>query len=238
MSAAREHVKPSLKNAGIPATRALVTATTSLAMSSVRGPTTAAIINRNSGAKLTQIHCRPSSPSGKLSPASSVSRRVLARDEVPHLVELHLGHRQIPQQVSVDRFGLVGRTPEPGQDGLFGDPEHKADPRQINTDQEHLEGHHDLLFRGAEVEKDRLARLRKLRLTGVTAKDTSLAALGEIRRDSTHVTRMSFGYNEHTRDWGTVGPSLWVFAWVNPPCSVMWQSHYSRRIGLFQNTKG
>ena len=44
---------------------------------SVRGPTTAAIINRNSGAKLTQIHCRPSWPSGKLSPASSVSRACL-----------------------------------------------------------------------------------------------------------------------------------------------------------------
>jgi len=32
---------------------------------------------------------------------------VLARDEVPHLVEWSLGHRQRPQQVLVDRFGLV-----------------------------------------------------------------------------------------------------------------------------------
>ena len=38
MSAAREPVKPALKNAGMPATRALVAATTSVAVSSVRGP--------------------------------------------------------------------------------------------------------------------------------------------------------------------------------------------------------
>src|SRR5215813_1792840 len=52
----------------MPATRALVAATISLAVSSVRGPTMAAIINRNSGAKLIQTHCRPSSLSGPLSP--------------------------------------------------------------------------------------------------------------------------------------------------------------------------
>src|SRR5678815_2098708 len=38
----------------MPATRAVVAATTSWAVSSVRGPTIAAIINRNSGAKLIQ----------------------------------------------------------------------------------------------------------------------------------------------------------------------------------------
>src|SRR5438874_8812725 len=67
---AREAV---VKNAGMPATRAFVTATTSLAVSSVRGPTMAVIIKRNSGAKLTQTHCRPSALSGRLSPAMSVS---------------------------------------------------------------------------------------------------------------------------------------------------------------------
>jgi hypothetical protein len=49
--------------------------------------------------------------------------------------------------------------------------------------------------------------------------------LGEIRRDSAHVPTCCSANNEHTRDSGTVGPSLWVFAWVNPPHSVMWQSH-------------
>src|SRR5437667_9270363 len=92
----------------------------------------------------------------------------------------------------VDRFGLLSRTSEPGQHSLFRDPEHKADPGQINPDQEHLESHHDFVFRSAKVEKDCLSRLRKLRRTGVTAKETSLAALGEIRRDRTHVpTRRS-----------------------------------------------
>ena len=112
---------------------------------------------------------------------------MLASDEVPHLIELHLGDRQVAQQVVVDRFGLMGCPPEPCQHGLFGDPEHKADAGQINTDQEHFEGHHDLVFRGAEIEKDRLARLRKWRLTSVTAKDTAFTALREVGCDSTHV---------------------------------------------------
>ena len=73
LRAAREHVKPSLKHTGIPATRALGAATPSLAVSSVRDPTMAAIITRNSGATLLQTHCRPSSPSGRLAPDASVS---------------------------------------------------------------------------------------------------------------------------------------------------------------------
>jgi hypothetical protein len=68
MSAAREPVTPSRQHAGLPATRAWGTATTSWAVARVRGAPTAAIINRNAGAKLTQPHGRPASP------ASSVSR--------------------------------------------------------------------------------------------------------------------------------------------------------------------
>ena len=116
---------------------------------------------------------------------------VFALDEVPQLVELHLGYRQVVQQVLVDRFRLIGRTLEPGQPGLFCDAEHKADAGQINPDQEHFEGHHDLLFRGAEIEKDRLAGFSKVCCTRVTAKDASLPALGEIRSDSAHVTLCS-----------------------------------------------
>src|SRR5882724_3364390 len=116
--------------------------------------------------------------------------RVLARDEVPHLVELSLGHRQRPQQGLVDRFGLVRRASQPRQHGLFGDPEPKADPRQINPDQEHLEGHHDFFFRGTEVEKDGLACLRKGRRACVATKEASLAALGEVRCDSTDVAKL------------------------------------------------
>src|SRR5207244_7724833 len=41
--------------------------------------------------------------------------RVLTRDKVPHLVELHLGHRQILQQMMVDCFGLMAYTLEPCQ---------------------------------------------------------------------------------------------------------------------------
>ena len=75
----------------------------------------------------------------------------------------------------------------PRQPSLVGDPEHKAAPSQITPKQEHLAGRHDFVFRRAEVKKDRLTRLRKVRLTGVTTQDTSFAAMGEVCRDCTHI---------------------------------------------------
>src|SRR5262249_60889005 len=93
-----------------------------------------------------------------------------------------------------------------GQHGLFCDAEHKADAGQINTDQEHFEGHHDLVFRGAEIEKDRLASLSKVRRTRVAAKDAALPALGEIRRDSAHVTLLQ----------SSIMSALGIGAWLTP----------------------
>ena len=127
---------------------------------------------------------------GTLGQAFTIGRTlvgVLAFDEVPPLVELSLGDRQGPQQVSIDLGGLLGGPLAPDQHGLFRDPEHKADPGQIHTDQKHLEGHHDVVFCSAKVEKDRLAGLRQAGLTRVAAHDAALAAVGEIRGDSAHV---------------------------------------------------
>ena len=113
---------------------------------------------------------------------------VLAFDEVPHLVELSLRNRQVPQQVPIDLVGLLSGAFAPGQHGLCRHPAYTADPCQINPDQKHFESHHDFVFRRAEVEKGRLTGLSKVRFTRAPAKDTTLTALGEIRRDSTHVT--------------------------------------------------
>src|SRR5215470_3059515 len=65
----------------------------------------------------------------------------------------------MPQQMVVDGLGLLRRTLEPGQHGLFGHAEHKADAGQINADQEHLEGHHDLLFREVRRSKKTVSRV-------------------------------------------------------------------------------
>src|SRR5262249_31467446 len=62
--------------------------------------------------------------------------RMLAFNKVPHLVELHLGHRQIAQQMAVDRLSLKGRPSEPGQHGLFRHAAYKPNACQINPDQE------------------------------------------------------------------------------------------------------
>jgi len=54
---------------------------------------------------------------------------------------------------------------------------HQAHACQINLDQKHLEGHYHFFFQGTEIEKDRLACLRKVRRTRMAAKDTLLAAM-------------------------------------------------------------
>jgi hypothetical protein len=40
------------------------------------------------------------------------------------------------------------------QDGFFGDAQNEANLRQPDFDQEHLERHHDLLFRGPQVKEN------------------------------------------------------------------------------------
>jgi len=98
---------------------------------------------------------------------------MLALSEGPHLVELPLGHRQMPQQVLVKRCGLMGRTTELCQHGLCRHAKRTADACQINLDPEHLEGHHNLLFRGAKIAKDRLAGLSKVCCICVEEKEAS-----------------------------------------------------------------
>ena len=87
----------------------------------------------------------------------------------------------------MDLFGWVSCTPEPCQHGLFRHAKHKADACQTNPDQKHLESHHNLFFRHAEITQDRLACLSKVCRTRVAAQDASLAAVGEIGSKSTHV---------------------------------------------------
>ena len=71
--------------------------------------------------------------------------------------------------------------------------------------------HHDFLFRRAEIEKDRLACLSKVRRTPVAAKDASLAALEDRSRSHSRYQAL-FVYHKGTRDWGMVGTNLWVSA--------------------------
>src|SRR5262249_41678657 len=42
---------------------------------------------------------------------------MFAPDEIPHLIELHLGDGQLPQQVCIDLFSLLGSSPQPLQNG-------------------------------------------------------------------------------------------------------------------------
>ena len=161
MSTTRYPVHPSLKHAESPTPRAVVAATIACAVSRVRGPTTGTLSNRNAGGKADPDPLPPILAVGPALAGLVRLTSMLALSEGPHLVELPLGHRQMPQQVLVKRCGLMGRTTELCQHGLCRHAKRTADACQINLDPEHLEGHHNLLFRGAKIAKDCLAGLKK-----------------------------------------------------------------------------
>ena len=101
-------------------------------------------------------------------------------DEIPHLVELHLGDGQVSQQVRIDLVRLLRGSPQPLQGRFFRHPQDKANVRECDFDQEHLQRHHDFLFWAPQVKEHGIARFREGLLTGATPEDTSFATLGEI----------------------------------------------------------
>src|SRR5215467_16289487 len=60
---------------------------------------------------------------------------LFAPDEVPHLIELHLGDGQVPQQVGIELCSLLCGAPQPLQDGGFRHAQDKANVRQGHFDQ-------------------------------------------------------------------------------------------------------
>lgn len=91
---------------------------------------------------------------------------MLALDETPHLVKLHLRNRQLPEQVRVHLVGFVRGAFQPPQNGFFGDTQHQTNVRQPDFDQEHLERHHHLLFRRPQVKEHGIAGFGKCRFAG------------------------------------------------------------------------
>ncbi|MGD9825588.1 hypothetical protein, partial [Desulfobacter sp.] len=71
---------------------------------------------------------------------------------------------------------------KPHQNRFFGDAQDKANVRQPDFDQEHLQGHHHLVFRGPQVKENGITCLSKAVITFVAIKDTSFSALGHIGR--------------------------------------------------------
>src|SRR5215471_17876042 len=61
-------------------------------------------------------------------------------DEAPHLIELHLSDRQVPQQVGIDLMGFLCGSPQPLQNGFFRHAQDKTDVREGHFDQQHREG--------------------------------------------------------------------------------------------------
>src|SRR2546421_704081 len=116
-----------------------------------------------------------------------LERCLFALDEAPHLIELYLGHGQVPEQVRIDLFSLVRGALEPRQHRFFRHTQNKGDPCQINLDQEHLERHHHLLFRGLQIKEDSIPRLGKGGAAFGALEDASLPALRQIGRDRTDV---------------------------------------------------
>lgn len=114
-------------------------------------------------------------------------RRVFAQDEGPQFIQLYLGDLDLAQQVLIDLGGLLRRSPQPFQDGLFCHAEREADAGQLNFAQQELEHDDDFLFSRPQVKKDRLARLGELLVAEFAVKDAPLAALGLVSRNRSDI---------------------------------------------------
>src|SRR4029453_16895077 len=161
---------------------------------------------------------------------------MFAPDEVPHLSELHLGDGQVPQQVGIDLMRLLGRSPQPRQDGGFRHPQDKANVRQGHFDQEHFQRHDHLLFGSPQVKENGIARFREGLLTGATPEDTSLPALGQRGRNCANVATVDQPIMGTIRVGAGLAP---VLRFSHEPnlrssgCVI----HTDRKFGLFSFSK-
>src|SRR5262245_370289 len=161
---------------------------------------------------------------------------MLAPDEAPHLIELHLGDRQVAKQVHIDLMRLLCGSPQPLQDGFFGHAPYEADIGKRDFDQQHLQGHHDLLFWGPQVKEDSITCLGEGTLTLATAEDASLATLGHISRNGTNVASVHQPIMGTVRVGARLAP---VLGFSHRPilrssgCVI----HTDRMVGLFSFSK-
>src|SRR5215467_2424618 len=161
---------------------------------------------------------------------------MLAPDEAPHLIELHLGDRQVAQQVHIDLMSLLRGPPQPLQDGFFGHAQDEANVGKRDFDQQHLQGHHDLLFWGPQVKEDGITGLGEGTLTLATAEDASLATLGHISRNGANVASVHQPIMGTVRVGARLAP---VLGFAQRPilrsrgCVI----HTYRMVGLFSFSK-
>src|SRR5919109_4076809 len=112
---------------------------------------------------------------------------MLARDEVPQLVQLNRRDVHFAQQVLVDLFSLLRRAAQPLQDSPFGHAQREAQGRQLHFAQQQLEHEDDGLLHRAQIKEDRPAGLRELFTTQFTLKDATPTALGRVGRNRSHI---------------------------------------------------
>src|SRR5918996_589270 len=112
---------------------------------------------------------------------------MLARDEVPQLVQLNLRDVHLTQQVLVDLFSLLRRAAQPLQDSPFGHAQREAEGRQLHFAQQQLEHEDDSLFHRAQIKEDRPAGLRELFTAPLALKDATPTALGRVGSNRSHI---------------------------------------------------
>src|SRR5918992_1629145 len=137
-----------------------------------------------------EAHPHPLTSVGTLIGAFAVRGRLyglLARDEVPQLIELHLRDVHLAQQVLIDLFSLLRRAAQPLQHSPFRHAQRKAEGRQLNFAQQQLEHKDDSLFRRAQIKEDRPTGLRELLTTQLTLKDATPTALARVGRNRPHI---------------------------------------------------
>jgi hypothetical protein len=96
-------------------------------------------------------------------------------------------------RVTRGKVGAAGSTvsiypPQPFDQGLFGNPKHKADRRELDSNQQHLQRHHDFLFRRPQIKEDRVTGLGERPSTVTAFENAPAAALCCVGRNRADIS--------------------------------------------------
>src|ERR671914_2851106 len=94
-------------------------------------------------------------------PVRLSSLATLARNKVPHFIQLDVRDAHLAQQVFIELLRFESSATQPFKQGQLGDTQHKTDGREFNTHQQHLQCHHHLLFFRPQIKEDRITGLRE-----------------------------------------------------------------------------
>src|SRR5919108_3247151 len=114
-------------------------------------------------------------------------RATLARNKVPHFIQLDVRDAPLAQPVLIEFLRFESGATQPVKPGQLGNTQHKTDRRELDTHQQHLQRHHPLFFFRPQIKEDRVTGLREPLPTATAFEDAPRAALRRVGRNGADV---------------------------------------------------